>query len=123
MEKQRLLIQSILMIAPLVTSPIALAGTVAPTSPTTSPTVDVPACYFKTSSGQLIDLTDKCGFIKPAACASSLGSFSRDKVLATFCQQNKKCVLTNTCGDMPRGINTPPPGTPMGFTPSKQTVA
>ena len=123
MQKHRLLIQSILIIIPFLTSQIAIAGTAVPPSSVISPTVDVPACYFKTSSGQLIDLTDKCGFIKPSACATSLGSSSRDKVLTAFCQQNKKCALTNTCGDMPRGLNTPVPGTPMGFTPSKQTVA
>ncbi len=93
----------------------AQAGNPEPTS--SQPTQDVPACYLKTEDGKTIDLSQKCGFIKPAACGTSLGSASRDAVLADFCRQNQRCALTNTCNTMPRGVNTPPPGTPMGSLP------
>jgi hypothetical protein len=89
------------------------ANSIQPAIQTNSP--DNPACYIQTSSGQVIDLSQKCGFIKPSVCGTSLGSASRDAVLADFCRQNQRCVLTNTCNAMPRGVNTPPPGTPMGF--------
>jgi hypothetical protein len=74
-----------------------------------------PACYLQTRNGQIIDLTTKCGFIKPSVCGTSLGSASRDAIVADFCRQNPRCLLTNTCNTMPRGINAPRPGTPMGF--------
>jgi hypothetical protein len=79
-------------------------------------TEDVPTCYLKTQDGKTIDLSQKCGFIKPAACGTTLGSASRDTVLTDFCRQNQRCALTNTCNTMPRGVNTPP-GTPMGSRP------
>ena len=75
---------------------------------------DVPICYMKTKHGSLIDLIQICGYIKPAACGTSLGSASRDAVLSEFCRKNQRCILTNTCDTMPRGINARPPGTPMG---------
>jgi hypothetical protein len=88
------------------------AGTAADTNRTAAP--DLPACYLRTPSGKLIDLTAKCGFIKPAVCATSLGSASRDAVVADFCRKNQRCALTNTCSTMPRGVSAPAPGTPMG---------
>jgi hypothetical protein len=75
---------------------------------------DLPACYIKTVTGQIIDLTVNCGFIRPSICQDSLGSPSRDAVLADFCKRNPRCMLKNTCNEIPRGINTPPKGTPMG---------
>ena len=76
--------------------------------------IDLPACYFKTKNGKVMDLTRMCGFIRPTSCTESLGSSGRDRVLADFCRQNEKCLLTNTCNEMPRGIYAPPPGTPVG---------
>jgi hypothetical protein len=96
------------------TGQLSLAGTTA--TPTNSPQVpDRPACYVQMTNGKVIDLSQKCGFIKPAICSTSLGSASRDAVLADFCRKNQRCVLTNTCNTMPRGIKAPAPGTPMGF--------
>ena len=74
----------------------------------------LPICYFQDSRGQIFDLSVSCGFIRPNTCTESLGSESRDRVLADFCRQNEKCLLTNTCNEMPRSIYTPPPGTPVG---------
>jgi hypothetical protein len=95
-------------------SSASLAGTTADASNPTK-AQDLPACYVQTTAGKVIDLSKKCGFIKPAVCATSLGSASRDAVLADFCRKNQRCLLTNTCNAMPRGIKAPPPGTPMGF--------
>jgi hypothetical protein len=84
---------------------------------------NLPACYVQTKDGKIIDLTASCGFVRPAGCNSSLGSASRDAVLTDFCNQNKRCLLTNTCQETPRGINTPPPGTPVGKILSNEAIA
>jgi hypothetical protein len=95
------------------TGSTSLAGTTVDASNPTK-VQDLPACYVQTTAGKVIDLSKKCGFIKPAICATSLGSASRDAVLADFCRKNQRCALTNTCNAMPRGIKAPAPGTPMG---------
>lgn len=84
---------------------------------------NLPACYIQSKNGKIIDLTVTCGFVRPAACGSSLGSVSRDAVLADFCKRNKRCLLTNTCNEIPRGTNMPPPGTPVGNMPQKELIA
>jgi hypothetical protein len=91
----------------------SLAGTTVDASNPTK-VQDLPACYVQTTTGKVIDLSKKCGFVQPAICGTSLGSASRDAVLADFCRKNQRCALTNTCNTMPRGIQAPPPGTPMG---------
>jgi hypothetical protein len=106
---------TIFMISP------SLAGTASLTSP--KPSQDLPTCFIQSKSGELIDLTSKCGFVKPLACSSSLGSASRDAVLMEFCRRNERCLLNNTCNTMPRGIQAPPPGTPMGRNSSRQLIA
>lgn len=116
MSNQCLILRCLITIAPLLLPQI---GHTSPNHPVT----DLPICYVKTTDDKLIDLTNKCGFIKPAACASSLGSASRDRVLADFCERNNRCLLNNACDDIPRGINTPPLGTPMGFGFSQHLVA
>lgn len=84
---------------------------------------NVPTCYVKLANGEVRDLTNFCGFIKPQSCSGSLGSASRDRVLPDFCKQHNRCVLTKTCKETPRGIYTPPPGTPMGVILSKYIFA
>jgi hypothetical protein len=84
---------------------------------------DLPACYIQTGTGKVINLSKNCGFVRPASCATSLGSASRDAVLIDFCKRNEKCLLNSTCNEIPRGVKTPPPGTPMGRQDSKQVIA
>ena len=77
-------------------------------------TKDTPICYMKLENGKIKDLTRICGFIKPQACSGTLGSDSRDRVLNEFCQQNEKCLLTNTCNAQPIAPYGPRPGEAAG---------
>ena len=73
-----------------------------------------PICYVKLTGSAIKDLTRICGFIKPQACSGTLGSDSRDRVLNEFCQQNEKCLLTNTCNAQPIAPYGPRPGEAAG---------
>ena len=75
---------------------------------------DIPICYHINSDGKIVNLTRICGFIKPQSCSTSLGSASRDRVLNQFCQQNEKCLLTNTCNAQPIAPYGPRPGEAAG---------
>ncbi len=104
--------------------PVALSASVTTIAGAVSAeSQNVPACYVKLANGEIRDLTKFCGFIKPQSCSGSLGSASRDLVLPDFCKQHNRCVLTKTCKETPRGIYTPPPGTPMGVILSKYISA
>jgi hypothetical protein len=77
--------------------------------------VEIPICYMQTSDGRTIDLSKSCGFIKPSICLDSLGTPERNAVLLDFCKKNNRCELNGTCNQMPKSINAPPPGTPLGM--------
>jgi hypothetical protein len=75
---------------------------------------NTPVCYVKLANGRVQNLTKICGFIKPQSCSTSLGSASRDRVMNAFCQQNEKCLLTNTCNIQPIAPYGPRPGEAAG---------
>ena len=78
-------------------------------------TKDTPSCYMKLANGKIQDLTRFCGFIKPQTChGGTLGSAIRDQVMNEFCQQNEKCLLTNTCNAHPFSPYGPRPGEAAG---------
>lgn len=90
------------------TSPFKIAGS------TAIQDINKPICYVKLTGSAVEDLTKICGFIKPQSCSTSLGSASRDRVLNEFCQQNEKCLLTNTCNAQPIAPYGPRPGEAAG---------
>jgi hypothetical protein len=66
-----------------------------------------PLCYFQTSSGQNLDLTDMCGFISPAICREGSNKPELSAMLKDFCKKHEKCLLTSTCNEIPQRLNLP----------------
>ena len=66
-----------------------------------------PLCYFQTSKGQTLDLSDMCGFISPAICNEGSNKPELAAMLKDFCKKHEKCLLTSTCNQIPQGLNLP----------------
>jgi hypothetical protein len=62
---------------------------------------DPPLCYMQTVRGKLLDLTPMCGYISPVVCSQVASDPAKWALLANFCNQRQKCLLTGTCNDTP----------------------
>lgn len=81
---------------------------------------DVPICYLQTPDGRLVDLSQTCGFVQPGICGLSSSDPTRASALASFCQQNQQCLLTETCDQTPQPQNPTKPNGPVGsLTPDR----
>jgi hypothetical protein len=85
--------------------------------------IDVPLCYLQTPNGRLIDLSQTCGFVQPNICALSSSDPERASTLASFCQQNQQCLLTETCDQTPNPKTPTKPNGPVGSLTSDRLLS
>lgn len=96
---------------------------VEPASTKLSVKIDVPLCYLQTPDGRLVDLSQTCGFVQPSICAPSSSDPERASALASFCQQNQQCLLTETCDQAPKPQNPTKPNGPVGSLTSDRLLS